>query len=41
MDIFPYVNLVLIGLWLIFFVAVPAWCELTFHPLRGLRKLKE
>jgi hypothetical protein len=27
MDIFPHVNLIIIGLWLIFFVVVPAWCE--------------
>jgi hypothetical protein len=35
MDIFPHVNLILIILWLIFFVAVPAWCEQKFNPHSG------
>jgi hypothetical protein len=41
MDIFPHVNLILIMLWLVFFVIVPAWCELKPNPFRGLREQKE
>jgi hypothetical protein len=41
MDIFPHVNLILIMLWLVFFVVVPAWGELKPNPFRGLREQKE
>jgi hypothetical protein len=41
MDIFPHVNLILIMLWLVFFVIVPAWGEIKFNPFRGTRELKE
>jgi hypothetical protein len=41
MDIFPHVNLIVIGLWLIFFVAVPACCELKINPFRDRRKQQE
>jgi len=41
MDIFPHVNLILIMLWLVFFVIVPAWGEIKFNPFRGPRELKE
>ena len=41
MDIFPHVNLILIMLWLVFFVIVPAWCELKPNPFRGIHEQKE
>ena len=41
MDIFPHVNLILIMLWLVFFVIVPAWCELKTNPFRGIHDQKE
>jgi hypothetical protein len=41
MDIFPHVNLIVIGLWLIFFVAVPAWCEKKYNPPEDRREYPE
>jgi hypothetical protein len=38
MDIFPHVNLIIIGLWFVFFVIAPACFELKYSLLRNLRE---
>lgn len=38
MDIFPHVNLIIIGLWFVFFVIAPACFELKYNLLRYLRE---
>jgi hypothetical protein len=38
MDFFPHVNLILIGLWFVFFVIAPACLELKDNLLRSLRE---